>query len=83
MQATGDQTLRSRLSDRVCDILSCISAHDFCVHLLSLPSIQSSIAEGEWQRLELLAAQFDLRARERHPAAMPQGVRERGLRAGV
>ena len=57
MQATGDQTLRSRLSDRVCDILSCISAHNFCVQLLSLPSIQSSISEGEWQRLEVLAGQ--------------------------
>ena len=57
VQATGDQPLRSRLSDRVCDMLSCISAHDFCVHLLSLPSIQSTVAEGEWQRLDLLAGQ--------------------------
>ena len=34
-------------------------------------------------RLELLAAHADLCARERHPAAMLEGVRERGLRAGV
>ena len=35
------------------------------------------------ERLELLAAQPHLRARVRDPTTMPQGMRERGLRAGV
>jgi hypothetical protein len=57
LQPGGDEPSRDRLGDRICDMLSCISAHSFCSRLFSLRAVDRTIHEGKWARLEALAKQ--------------------------
>ena len=54
-QSPSDNVSRERLGDRICDMLSCISAHGFCSRLLSLQAVVDTIRDGKWARLEALA----------------------------
>lgn len=56
-QSPSDNVSRERLGDRICDMLSCISAHGFCSRLLSLQAVVDTIRDGKWARLEALAKQ--------------------------
>lgn len=53
--ACSDFDCRDRLGNRICDMLSGISAHSFCSRVLQLPSMVASAERGEWRRLEELA----------------------------